>query len=108
MDWFERSLSFPMSCVLSEPWCLQIRTVLFASRGPPTAVTWTHIVCGAEEYSEISGVDTVRCMPCPIGGDCSGDKVEAKLAGVQGPGNRVVQLGDIVAQKGCVSVRTPF
>ena len=64
-------------------------------------------MCDLDEYTVFSGVDTVSCEPCPVGGDCTGRVVEGELEAVQGRGNRVVQLQNAVALPGCVRTSTP-
>lgn len=53
-----------------------------------------------DEYSVISGADTVSCYPCPVGGDCSGSLVSEVTDARSGPGSHVVLLEDVVAMPG--------
>ena len=56
----------------SVAYTLQVVTKLFSSIGPTQTVTWNLVRCGTSQYSEFSGNDTVTCVDCPEGGDCSG------------------------------------
>ena len=57
-------------------------------------------MCSADEYSVISGSDTVSCRPCPVGGDCSGRLVSNVTDVRDGAGSHVVLLEDVIAMPG--------
>ena len=59
---------------VTQAYTLQVRTRLFSSTGPATALQWTYIVCAATEFTVFASndSDSVSCIACPAGGDCSG------------------------------------
>ena len=85
---------------------LHVRTRLFNTVGDVSAVAWNFVRCAATEYavlSSVAGNDSVVCMPCPVGGDCSGDgaTVGLNLTSAQRQAREysiVVTASDILAQ----------
>jgi hypothetical protein len=57
-------------------------------------------VCTVDEYSVLSGYDTVTCLPCPEGADCTGSTLPSVLSALEGPSNQVVQQEHLVAREG--------
>ena len=75
---------------------LQVRTRLYASAGAETTLLWSYHRCSLSQYAQLSGYDTVACLPCPAGGDCaSGTTSAASDLGVA-----AVTQASIVAQRG--------
>ena len=83
-------------CCTPPPW--QVRTRLYSSAGPEATLLWSYRRCSASEFSDFFAVDTVACVPCPPGGDCSGaslvDDADAATSGV------VVTQVSVAAQPG--------
>ncbi len=57
-------------------------------------------MCAVDEFSVLTGNDTITCRPCPLGGDCSGATLPSLLSALAGPSNGVVQQSHIVAMEG--------
>jgi hypothetical protein len=93
-------IALPHDRGTSVSYTLITRVRLFADHGAVTALTWTHVVCGVDEYSVLSGNDTVACLPCPEGGDCSGATLSPLLAIAPGSANDVVLQEHVVAREG--------
>ena len=98
------SCSYSVYLAAAQAYTLQIRTRLFSSVGSDTAVQWTFVRCSATQYGQLSGLDTLTCLPCPVGADCSGLGGEVPLVSSNGTGadslQGVVQVSQIVAQPG--------
>ena len=73
------SVSLTLARGSSYAYTLQVRTRLFSSYGVVVTVPWTFVRCAATEFSSLSGNDSVECVPCPEGGDCSGDNVPVSM-----------------------------
>ena len=81
----------------------QLRTSLFDSPGFPTTLLWTYKRCANDEFSVFSGVDTVSCVGCPSGGDCTGGTLSPSLLTMNTPAGVVtaaVQQSHITSQPG--------
>ena len=80
-----------------------MRTSLFDSPGATTTLLWTYKRCADDEFTVFSAVDTVTCVGCPAGGDCTGGTLApAQLTTTTGAGvaTAAVQQGYITAQRG--------
>ena len=87
---------------------VQVQSVLDGTAGTSLSVQWTHVVCSSSQYAVLSNHDTVTCMPCPVGGQCSSAvastaadvAANATLADVQAS-----VLSDVVVQQGIVALQ---
>ncbi len=93
-------LALPRVPGTSSSYTLQIRSRLLSAYGRTDTEAWNHVVCSTLQYAVLSGNDTVVCLPCPEGGDCSGGTLASLLAAVPGAANAVVQQQHIVARQG--------
>ena len=57
---------------VTQAYTLRIRARLYTSAGPETAFQWNYVVCATTQYAQFVGNDSVTCVDCPPGGDCSG------------------------------------
>jgi hypothetical protein len=69
---------------------LQVRAQLFGEPGVATTHGWTYVRCSATQFTRFAADDSVECVECPTGGDCS----------PRGGVDDVVQLQHVVAQQG--------
>ena len=58
---------------------LQVKATLLASSGVDSTLSWLYVQCTADEFTVASGHDTVECVPCPSGADCSGSAGQLSL-----------------------------
>ena len=75
---------------------------MFTSTGVDALVQWSYVRCSAVEYAVITGADSIQCVPCPLGADCSPQAALAQdlTSAPSGDFDSVVQLSDVVARPG--------
>ena len=87
-----------------QAYTLQVRTHLYSSTGVDSTLLWSYHRCATSEYAVFTGLDTVTCMPCPVGGDCTGEQLAnstVPLAGVpESDAGVVVREESIAAMPG--------
>ena len=86
---------------------LQAQAVLSGTAGPALVLQWSYVRCNSMQYGVISGNDTLVCVACPSGGDCSTTPSSADeqansstTAITAGSSVAAVTQSDIVAQAG--------
>ena len=73
------SVALSLARGTSHAYTLQVRTRLFSGHGVVVTVPWTYVRCAPTEFSSMSGNDSVQCVPCPAGGDCSGNNLPLSM-----------------------------
>ena len=99
-----RGCNYTLSLTKAQAYTLQVHSLLYTSAGTNLVLLWTYVACSADQYSVLSGNDTVTCVPCPSGGLC---KLEAAIPAVEvlneTTPRRQSVLDDIVVQGGIIA-----